>query len=136
MIVGVGTDIVDVERIEKVYNKQGQTFANRLLSDRELKDFKNQLYPERFLAKRWALKEAVSKALGTGISQGVRFKDMSVSHHESGQPFLILEGSTKEKSDELMITNWQISISDEKHHTVAFVVAERVEKLNAHEEQS
>lgn len=136
MIVGVGTDIVDVERIEKVFDKQGQTFANRLLSERELKDFKNQLYPARFLAKRWALKEAVAKALGTGISQGVRFKDMTVAHHESGQPFLILEGSTKDKSDELQISNWQISISDEKHHTVAFVVAEKVEKLSAHEAQS
>lgn len=124
MIIGVGTDIVDVERIEKVYKKQGDTFAKRLLSDAELEEFKNQLYPERFLAKRWALKEAVSKALGTGIAQGVRFKDMTVAHQESGQPFLLLAGSTLEKSNELGITHWAISISDEKHHTVAFVVAE------------
>lgn len=126
MIVGVGTDIVDVERIEKVFNKQGQTFANRLLSEKELSDFKNQLYPARFLAKRWALKEAVSKALGTGIAHGVRFKDMTVAHKESGQPYLVLEGSTLDKSIELQITNWSISISDEKHHTVAFVVAENI----------
>ncbi len=125
MIIGVGTDIVDVERIEKVYSKQGDIFANRLLSTKELEDFANQLYPERFLAKRWALKEAVSKALGTGIAQGVRFKDMTVAHKESGQPYLVLEGSTLEKSEELGITDWAISISDEKHHTVAFVVAEK-----------
>jgi holo-[acyl-carrier protein] synthase len=129
MIIGVGTDIVDVERIEKVYDKQGDTFAQRLLSERELKDFANQLHPARFLAKRWALKEAVSKAIGTGISQGVRFKDMTVAHRESGQPFLILDGTTLDKSNELGITNWQISISDEKHHTVAFVVAEMVDEL-------
>jgi len=126
MIIGVGTDIVDVERIEKVFNKQGQTFANRLLSENELSDFANQLYPARFLAKRWALKEAVSKALGTGIAHGVRFKDMTVAHKESGQPYLVLEGSTLDKSNELQITNWSISISDEKHHTVAFVVAEKI----------
>ncbi len=124
MIVGVGTDIVDVERIEKVYNKQGESFAKRLLSDSELNEFKHQLYPERFLAKRWALKEAVSKALGTGIAQGVRFKDMTVAHKESGQPYLLLDGSTLIKSNELGITDWAISISDEKYHTVAFVVAE------------
>lgn len=125
MIVGVGTDIVDVERIEKVFEKQGQNFAERLLSDAELTEFAQQLHPARFLAKRWALKEAVSKALGTGISQGVRFKDMTVAHHQTGQPYLVLHGSTKAKSDELLITNWSISISDEKHHTVAFVVAEQ-----------
>mgnify|MGYP000733021691 CR=1 FL=1 len=125
MIVGVGTDIVDVNRIEKVYLKQKQAFAERLLSTAELYEFKHQLYPERFLAKRWALKEAVSKALGTGISQGVRFKDMTISHKESGQPFLILAGSTQEKANELGITDWSISVSDEKHHTVAFVVAEK-----------
>lgn len=126
MIVGVGTDIVDVERIEKVYSKQGEAFAKRLLSAAELSEFANQLYPERFLAKRWALKEAVSKALGTGISQGVRFKDMTVAHKESGQPILVLNGTTLDKSNELGITDWAISISDEKHHTVAFVVAEKV----------
>jgi len=125
MIVGVGTDIVDVNRIEKVYLKQKQAFAERLLSTSELNEFEHQLYPERFLAKRWALKEAVSKALGTGIAQGVRFKDMTVAHKESGQPFLVLAGATLDKSDELGITDWSISISDEKHHTVAFVVAEQ-----------
>ena len=126
MIVGVGTDIVDVARIKRVYAKQGESFAQRLLSAAELKEFKNQLYPERFLAKRWALKEAVSKALGTGIAHGVRFKDMTVAHKKSGQPYLLLDGTTLDKSNELNISHWAISISDEKHHTVAFVVAEYI----------
>ncbi|MDX1351485.1 MAG: holo-ACP synthase [Thiomicrorhabdus sp.] len=125
MIVGVGTDIVDVERIAKVYSKQGLAFAKRLLSETELGEFTEQLHPERFLAKRWALKEAVSKALGTGIAQGVRFKDMTVGHKASGQPILLLAGTTLAKSNELGITDWAISISDEKHHTVAFAVAEQ-----------
>lgn len=125
MIVGVGTDIVDVNRIEKVYQKQTTAFAERLLSEKELLEFEHQLHPERFLSKRWALKEAVSKALGTGIAQGVRFKDMTIAHKESGQPFLVLVGSTLDKANELGITDWAISVSDEKHHTVAFVVAEK-----------
>lgn len=125
MIVGVGTDIVDVNRIEKVYQKQTTAFAERLLSEKELLEFEHQLHPERFLSKRWALKEAVSKALGTGIAQGVRFKDMTIAHKESGQPFLVLLGSTLDKANELGITDWAISVSDEKYHTVAFVVAEK-----------
>ncbi len=127
MIIGVGTDIVDVERIAKVYRKQGEAFANRLLSADELVELDDQHYPERFLAKRWALKEAVSKALGTGITQGVCFRDMTIGHKPSGQPILLLTGSTLDKAVSLGITDWSISVSDEKHHTVAFVVAEQRE---------
>lgn len=124
MIVGIGTDIVDVDRIAKVYERQGDAFVQRLLSDAEQLELSTQHYPERFLAKRWALKEAVSKALGTGIAQGVCFKDMTIGHKDSGQPILLLSGTTLEKSQSLGITDWSISVSDEKHHTVAFVVAE------------
>ncbi|QCU90003.1 holo-ACP synthase [Thiomicrorhabdus sediminis] len=124
MIVGIGTDIVDVERIAKVYQKQSQAFAERLLSETELLEFQHQLHPENYLSKRWALKEAVSKALGTGIAQGVRFKDMTIAHKDSGQPYLVLAGTTLDKSNELGISDWAISVSDEKHHTVAFVIAE------------
>lgn len=127
MIIGVGTDIVDVERIAKVYRKQGDAFAQRLLSIEELLELAAQHYPERFLAKRWALKEAVSKALGTGIAHGVCFRDMTIGHKNSGQPMLLLAGTTLTKADSLGITDWSISVSDEKHHTVAFVIAEKRE---------
>lgn len=125
MIVGIGTDIVDVERIQGVYQRQGTAFAKRLLSEGEWARFEHHLFPERFLAKRWALKEAISKALGTGIAQGVSFQDMTIKHHKSGQPYLMLSGQAQVKSDELGITNWSISVSDEKTHAVAFAVAER-----------
>lgn len=125
MIVGIGTDIVDVERIQGVYQRQGELFAKRLLSEGEWARFENHLFPERFLAKRWALKEAISKALGTGIAQGVSFHDMTISHHDSGQPYLTLGGQAQIKSEELGISRWSISVSDEKTHAVAFAVAER-----------
>ncbi|MBF6057925.1 MULTISPECIES: holo-ACP synthase [Thiomicrorhabdus] len=125
MIVGVGTDIVDVERIAGVYRRQGEVFAQRLLSDEELIEFQHKVQGERFLAKRWALKEAVSKALGTGIAQGVSFKEMQIDHAASGQPLLVLKGRTLEVADALGITHWAISVSDEKHHCVAFAVAEK-----------
>lgn len=124
MIVGIGTDIVEIPRILKVYEKQGEAFAKRLLSAKELVELSETQFPERFLAKRWAIKEAVSKALGTGISQGVSFSDMTVGHYESGQPMLILAGTTLDKSNGLKITNWSISVSDEQTHAVAFAIAE------------
>lgn len=124
MIVGIGTDIVDVERIQGVYQRQGEAFAKRLLSENEWNRFKQHIFPERYLAKRWALKEAVSKALGTGIAQGVSFHDMTIKNHESGQPYLELTGGALQKSNKLGITDWSISVSDEKTHAVAFAVAE------------
>lgn len=125
MIIGIGTDIVEVERISKVYQRQGKAFAKRLLSTTELLELTKYNFPERFLAKRWALKEAVSKALGTGISQGVSFVDMTIAHKKSGQPILKLSGKTLQKANELGITHWNISVSDEKTHTVAFAIAEK-----------
>ncbi len=125
MIIGIGTDIVEIERIAKAYQRQGKAFAKRLLSQPELLELAESKFPERFLSKRWALKEAVSKALGTGITQGVSFVDMTIEHKTSGQPVLKLSGKTLQKSNELKITAWNISVSDEKTHTVAFVIAER-----------
>ncbi len=124
MIIGIGTDIVEIERIAKLYQRQGESFAKRLLSKKELLELSNHKFPERFLSKRWALKEAVSKALGTGIAQGVCFVDMTISHTKSGQPILTLSATTLEKSNELGVTDWKISVSDEKTHAIAFVIAE------------
>jgi holo-[acyl-carrier protein] synthase len=125
MIIGIGTDIVDVARIAEVYRRQGEAFARRLLADSEWPRFCDHRFPERYLAKRWAIKEAASKALGTGIAQGVSFHDMAIEHRHSGQPVLVLSGVALQKSEALGINNWQISVSDEKTHAVAFVIAER-----------
>jgi holo-[acyl-carrier protein] synthase len=123
MIKGVGTDIVEIARIEVLWQKQGARFAQRLLSESEQLVLKNHRQPARFLAKRWAAKEAVSKALGTGIAQGVGFADITISHTELGQPKIELSGGALNRAIELGITQWQLSISDEKHYAVAFVVA-------------
>ncbi|MBO1924120.1 holo-ACP synthase [Thiomicrorhabdus sp. 6S3-12] len=124
MIVGVGTDIVENVRIAQLFQKQGERFARRLLSDDEWQDFSASQFPESFLAKRWALKEAVAKALGTGIAQGVTFEQMTIAHHAGGQPYLILSGAAQERAQQIQADNWQISVSDEKHYCVAFVVAQ------------
>ncbi len=125
MIIGIGTDIVDVERISGLWQRQGERFAQRLLSQEEWLEFSHSRFPERFLAKRWAAKEAISKALGTGIAQGVGFNDMAIGHTELGQPTVTLNAGALARAQSLGIGRWHISISDEKNHAVAFVVAER-----------
>lgn len=124
MIVGIGTDIVEIKRITKLLSKRKKSFVERILSSSEMQEYDAQMHPEKYLAKRWAAKEAVSKALGTGITQGVAFTDITVGHLESGQPVIMLEGKTAEISNQKNISRWSISISDEKQHAIAFVVAE------------
>jgi holo-[acyl-carrier protein] synthase len=123
MIKGVGTDIVEIARIDALWLRQGMRFSQRLLSADELVELQNHSQPARFLAKRWAAKEAISKALGTGIAQGVGFHDITIGHTDLGQPRVILTGGALGRADRLDIAHWQLSISDEKHYAVAFVIA-------------
>lgn len=124
MIVGVGTDIVEIERISTMLSKHHEAFIKRILSDDEHRVFSAQMHPEKYLAKRWAAKEAISKALGTGFTQGVSFQDMIISHTDHGQPLVELSGKTQEIALQKGISHWSISISDEKHYAIAFVIAE------------
>jgi holo-[acyl-carrier protein] synthase len=121
--IGIGTDIVDIQRIEALWLRQGERFAKRLLAESEWQDYRNHAQPHRMLAKRWAAKEAISKALGTGISQGVCFQDMVITHNALGQPGVQLSGAAKVRASNMNITDWKLSISDEKHYAVAFVMA-------------
>lgn len=124
MIVGIGTDIIEISRILSLLKKHDESFAKRILSEQELEIYQQQTIKEKFIAKKWAAKEAVSKALGTGFTQGVSFTDMTIEHTEEGKPLIVLTGKTKQVADKLGITKWSISISDEKHYALAFVIAE------------
>lgn len=124
MVVGIGTDLVEVARIESLYQKHPNGFSARVLSPSEQEQFSHQAQPAHFLAKRWAAKEAIAKALGTGFRQGVSFADMTITHSELGQPIIELTGKTADIADAIGITHWSISLSDEKHYALAFVVAE------------
>ena len=118
-IYGVGTDIVDITRIKKsIKNKK---FINKIFSDREIKNSKNKL--DSYYAKRFAAKEAFSKALGTGISEGISFNEISILNNDKGQPYIELIGKTK------IIVNKKIkkkkiylSLSDEKKYAIAIVI--------------
>ncbi len=124
MIVGIGTDIIETSRILSLLKKHDESFAKRILSEQELAIYQRQTIKEKFIAKKWAAKEAVSKALGTGFTQGVSFTDMTIEHTEEGKPLIVLTGKTKQVADKLGIIKWSISISDEKHYALAFVIAE------------
>jgi len=124
MIVGIGTDIIETSRILSLLKKHDESFAKRILSEQELAIYQQQTIKEKFIAKKWAAKEAVSKALGTGFTQGVSFTDMTIEHTQEGKPLIVLTGKTKQVADKLGITKWSISISDEKHYALAFVIAE------------
>jgi holo-[acyl-carrier protein] synthase len=126
MIFGIGTDIVRVSRIQKSLDRYGERFARRILARQELDDFQRTLHPARFLARRFAAKEAVVKAYGTGFTQGMTFQDIVVSHDTAGKPLLLLSGRALELQREMGIGEQFISISDEQEYAVAFVTLLKV----------
>jgi holo-[acyl-carrier protein] synthase len=121
MIFGIGTDIVRISRIQKSLDRYGERFARRILAGQELADFQRTVYPARFLARRFAAKEAVVKAYGTGFTRGITFQDIVVSHDAAGKPLLVLSGRALELQQEMGIGEKFISISDEQEYAVAFV---------------
>tara|TARA_B100000809_G_scaffold245316_1_gene272140 strand:- start:418 stop:810 length:393 start_codon:yes stop_codon:yes gene_type:complete len=93
-IFGIGTDIVNIKRIEQSFKKKGNAFKNRIFSKKEIIYCEKNKNPFPFYAKRFAAKEALSKALGTGIRKGVNFKNIEILNDSFGKPFIQLKGST------------------------------------------
>ncbi len=124
MIFGIGTDIVEVSRIQASITQFGDDFSTRILADSELASYLQSHIKARFLAKRFAAKEAFSKALGTGLRAPATFQNIAVSHDELGKPILVLAPELQDLLDSKHITQTHISISDEKNLAAAFVVLE------------
>lgn len=124
MIFGIGTDIVEVARIEASINEFGEAFARRILAESELSSYMQSHIKPRFLAKRFAAKEAFSKALGTGLRAPATFQNIAVSHDDLGKPILIFAAELQLFLQAKNITQTHISISDEKNLAAAFVVLE------------
>ncbi|PKF79303.1 holo-ACP synthase [Vibrio sp. vnigr-6D03] len=124
-IVGLGTDIAEIDRFEKSLSKLGEAFAKRILTEPELVTFHATKQQSRFLAKRFAAKEAASKALGTGIAKGVTFHDFIVSNDANGKPVLSLHNQALAYATSAGVTHIHLSISDERHYAVATVIFER-----------
>jgi holo-[acyl-carrier protein] synthase len=122
VIKGIGTDLVEIARIEHSLLRWGEKFAQRILDAKELEEFRSARKQGHFLAKRFAAKEAAVKALGTGMRQGVHFRQISVTHHESGAPKLEFTGRARDIAAMSGIQDRHVSISDERDFALAFVV--------------
>ncbi len=101
MILGIGTDLANIERIQGVLDRFGDRFRNRVFTEVEQAKSERRLDVAGTYAKRWAAKEACSKALGTGLRMGIAWKDMSVSNLRSGQPVMHVTGWSKERLDQM-----------------------------------
>lgn len=124
MIYGIGTDIVEVSRIEQSLERFGSAFAQRILTEEEYLEFELSQVKARFLAKRFAAKEAFGKALGTGLRAPVAMQSIGVGHNDLGKPVLVLSSELQAWVDARGVKFMHISISDEKALAVAFVVLE------------
>ncbi len=124
MIFGIGTDIVEVSRIADALARHGEGFARRILTDAEFAEFQHSHTQARFLAKRFAAKEAFAKALGTGVRAPATLQNIGVSHDALGKPVLSLAPALQALVEEQHIVRQHLSISDEKALAVAFVVLE------------
>lgn len=129
MIVGIGCDVVEQKRVTEALEKYGDRFVQRLLTASEIRIYEKRLALSRerglsFLASRWAVKEAISKALGTGISGDVTFHAMTIMHTQSGAPMAVFSDALKERLQREGIFV-HITITDEKTVAAAFAVAEQ-----------
>ncbi len=124
MIVGLGTDIVEVVRIKDTYDRLGDKFASRILTVDEMLEFSGSQRKITFLAKRFCIKEAAAKALGTGIGRGVSWHHMWLEHNQQGAPKLLLRGGALERLQELGGEFVHVSVSDERDYATATVILE------------
>ena len=124
MIVGVGVDIVEVRRIAAALDRFGERFVRRILTPEEYRPHLDTAARAVYVARQFAAKEAVSKALGTGMRAGVCFSGIRVLRRESGAPFVELTDAARLRADEMGVGGGiHISLSDERDYVLAFVVA-------------
>jgi holo-[acyl-carrier protein] synthase len=124
MIYGVGTDVVEIGRIEKALERFGERFARRILCEPELRRFAKHRLPANYLAKRFAAKEAFTKALGTGIKAPANWHGVWVTNHASGKPELEFSEPLKKVLSKRGILRAHLSLSDERGVALATVILE------------
>jgi holo-[acyl-carrier protein] synthase len=125
MIFGIGTDILRVDRVAATYKRFGDHFVDRLLLPQERELFALSKNPVRFLAMRFAAKEAIVKAMGTGFSNGMWLRDSGVSPNSLGRPDIIFSERGRLKCKELGIAGGHLTLTDEAGLVVAMAVLEK-----------
>lgn len=122
MIIGIGTDIIEVQRIANACEKYGERFLNRIFTQTE-QDYCESFNDTKYVhyAARFAMKESFSKAIGTGLTQGFRFTEVSIVNQQNGKPDVVLEGDLKTKWEKFRI---HVSLSHTRDYAVAFIIIE------------
>ena len=123
-VLGIGVDLVENERIQHSLDRFGERFLHRVFTAGEIEYSQSMKYPARHLAARFAAKEAVSKAFGTGIGKAMGWKDIDVRRKASGEPFVVLEGGAKNLAAERGVSAVWITLSHTEHHAMAMIVIE------------
>ena len=121
-MISIGTDILHIPRVEEVLARQGERFARRILTPAELQEYQQAQQGHRLLAKRFAAKEAIAKALGTGIGRGVSWQDIHINHDEFGAPQVKLSGGAAQVAEGKGTPAVELSLSDELDYVVAFAL--------------
>ena len=124
MIYGVGTDVVELSRIQSTYDRFGDRFVKRILMEEELELFRRSKQPVRFLAMRFAGKEATVKAMGTGFAHGVWMRDVGIGSNEWGRPLVLWSERGRSVCDRLGIGPGHVSLTDDAGLVIAFAVVE------------
>jgi len=128
VIFGIGTDIVEMSRMEATWLRFGEHFARRILMDEEMELFRQTNQPVRFLAMRFAGKEAAVKAMGTGFAHGVWLRDVGITRNEWGRPLIIWSERGQKVCKNLGIGKGHVSLTDEAGLVMAFAMVEAADK--------
>ncbi|MGD8387642.1 MAG: holo-ACP synthase [Desulfobacteraceae bacterium] len=127
MVYGIGVDLVHIPRVERMLDRWGDRFLQRVFTAGERELCSSRPRPASAFALRFAAKEAFSKAIGLGMRQGVLWRDIEVFHHPGGRPGLRVYGRTLDHCRERGITGMHLSLSDEKEYGMAFVILEQAD---------
>jgi holo-[acyl-carrier protein] synthase len=123
-VLGIGVDLVECARIQHSLDRFGDRFLHRVFTEGEIAYSKSMKFPARHLAARFAAKEALSKAFGTGIGSSMGWKDIDVRKKPSGEPFVILEGGAKHLASDRGVEKVLITLSHTDNHAMAMIVLE------------
>jgi holo-[acyl-carrier protein] synthase len=124
MILGIGADVVEVERVAKLLARYGERFARRVLGEGEWEPFRAAAHPERFLASRFAVKEAFAKAIGTGLRAPVLLTHIKLAHDPLGRPLLRLAPQLQALCESRGVRGHHVTLTHERSIACAFVVLE------------
>ena len=123
-VLGIGVDLVECARIQHSLDRFGDRFLHRVFTDGEIAYAQSMKFPARHLAARFAAKEALSKAFGTGIGKAMAWKDIDVHKKPSGEPFVVLQGGAKDLASNRGVTKVLITLSHTDNHAMAMIVLE------------